>query len=67
MVSTDNHVNTPITQRELSLDVGSRLVPEYEASTEGKLRKPLLLATSRPHPRTSWSRERRRANYRGRS
>lgn len=37
MVSMGDTINTSATQRELSLDMGSRLVPEHEASTEGKL------------------------------
>lgn len=61
-----NPVNTSTTQREFPQDMGSRLDPEQGASTKGKLRKLLLLARSRPHPRTSWNQERRWANYRGR-
>lgn len=47
MVSMGNTVNTSDTQRKLSLDMGSRLVPEHR--TEGNLRKLLFLARSRPH------------------
>lgn len=47
MVSMGNPVNTSDTQRKLSLDMGSRLVPEHE--TEKNLRKLLFLARSRPH------------------
>lgn len=47
MVSMGNPVNTSGTQRKVSLDMGSRLVPEH--GTEGNLRKLLFLARSRPH------------------
>lgn len=58
-----NPVNSSATQRELSVDMGSRLDPEHGASMEGKPRKLLFLARSRPHLRTSWNQERRWANY----
>lgn len=47
MVARGNPVNTSAVQRKLSLDMGSRLVPEH--GTERNLRKLLLLARSRPH------------------
>lgn len=58
-----NPVNSSATQRELSVDMGSRLDPEHGASMEGKPRKLLFLARSRPHLRTSWNQERRWVNY----
>lgn len=47
MVSMGNPVNTSDAQRKHSLDMGSKLVPEY--GTEENLRKLLFLARSRPH------------------
>lgn len=65
MVSMGNTVNTSDTQRKLSLDMGSRLVPEHR--TEGNLRKLLFLARPRPHTQGHPGAKKERGANRGRS